>query len=775
MKFFIIFTAVIFFPFTLSCQFDEKKIYKIERINEEPIIDGNINEKLWQNLIIANNFTQITPKNGKKERNNQKTEVKICYDTKNIYFAVKMYDNSPDSILKELSPRDEENKNFDAFGIFIDPFNDGQVEYNFMVTAAGVQIDRKFSKSGIDKNWNAVWNSAVNINSEGWTAEFAIPFSQLRFSENNENWGLNMARTIRRYREDYSWNPIDIKFTDYSLQAGILKGIKNINPPTRLSFMPYASIYADYYSGEKSFPYNYGMDLKYGINKSFTLDMTLVPDFGQTISDAMVLNLSPFEVKYEENRQFFNEGTELFNKGEDMFYTRRLEDDLINASKITGKTKNGLAIAILNAITNKTDIDPLTNYNAIILDQSLGSGSSVSIMNTHMIQKGSNKDANVTGVFSRLNNNENSHVFIGNLKMSQEYKSGENTRGYSGKLGVQKISGNYRYDVFSLFKDTKYNPNDLGFLYTNNEIINGLELSYNQFSESKYLVDFASEIEIEHKSLFSDQKFVDLEIEFEQKATLKNYTTVFLRTNLNPYEKNDFYESRSGNLLNPLKRSKSMYVGGWISTDYRKKIALDFGAGYGLKPLYNGYLYRWRIAPRFRLNDKISMRYILSIRKETNDVGFVTHDTLPLLLEPPYVDFIFAKRNVNMITNVFSFNYILNNKMDLSIKLRYHLDQVRNLEFNKLNDEGYLYESNYFGNHDINYTTWTSDIIFNWWFLPGSQISLVWKNGIDNTENFITNHWIENLNNSFNIEQQNSISLKIIYYLDYLYLKNDNS
>ena len=295
MKFFIIFTAVIFFPFTLSCQFDKKKIYKIERINEEPIIDGNINEKLWQNLIIANNFTQITPKNGKKERNNQKTEVKICYDTKNIYFAVKMYDNSPDSILKELSPRDEENKNFDAFGIFIDPFNDGQVEYNFMVTAAGVQIDRKFSKSGIDKNWNAVWNSAVNINSEGWTAEFAIPFSQLRFSENNENWGLNMARTIRRYREDYSWNPIDIKFTDYSLQAGILKGIKNINPPTRLSFMPYASIYADYYSGEKSFPYNYGMDLKYGINKSFTLDMTLVPDFGQTISDAMVLNLSPFD------------------------------------------------------------------------------------------------------------------------------------------------------------------------------------------------------------------------------------------------------------------------------------------------------------------------------------------------------------------------------------------------------------------------------------------------------------------------------------------------
>lgn len=744
-------------------------------VNQVPIIDGNLNDKVWEDLMIAGNFTQITPKNGETERSNQKTEVKICYDTKNIYLAVIMYDNSPDSILKELSPRDEENKNFDAFGIFIDPFNDGQVEYNFMVTAAGVQIDRKFSKSGVDKNWNAVWKSAVKINSIGWVAEFAIPFSQLRFSENNDVWALNMARTIRRYREDYSWNPINVKFTDYALQAGILEGIKNITPPTRLSFMPYASMYVDNFAGETTYPYNYGMDLKYGINKSFTLDMTLIPDFGQTVSDAMVLNLTPFEVKYEENRQFFNEGTELFNKGEDMFYSRRLEDDLLNASKITGRTKNGLGIAILNAVTNKTDTEPLTNYNAMIFDQSLGNGSSVSLMNTHMVQNGSNKDANVTGAFAHINNKENTHVYVGKLKMSQEFERGKTTRGFSGMLAVGKTNGNYQYDIYSIFEDDKYNPNDLGFLYSNNEIRNGLSLSYNQFIESKRFIDLETEIEIEHISLFTDQKFINLELELEQKATLKNYTTVFLRAKLNPYEENDFYESRSVNLLYPVKRSKSIYIGGWISTDYRQKIALDFGGGYSIKPLYDGYLYRWRIAPRLRLSDKISMRYILSVKNESNDIGFIMHDTLQLLIDPPSVDFILAKRNINMITNVLSFNYILNNKMDLSIKLRYHLDQVRNIEYNKLGNDGYLYESEYIGNHDINYTTWTSDIIFNWWFFPGSQISLVWKNGIDNTEDYLTNHWIENLNNSFQLEKQNSISLKIIYYLDYLYLKNDNS
>ena len=123
-----------------------------------------------------------------------------------------------------------------------------------------------------------------------------------------------------------------------------------------------------------------------------------------------------------------------------------------------------------------------------------------------------------------------------------------------------------------------------------------------------------------------------------------------------------------------------------------------------------------------------------------------------------------------MITNVLSANYILNNKIDLSIKLRYHLDQVENIEFKTLDNDGYLINNNYFGNHNINYTTWTSDMVLNWKFAPGSQISLVWKNSVDNENNILINHWINNVEESFNIAQQNSFSLKVIYYLDYLYI-----
>jgi len=154
---------------------------------------------------------------------------------------------------------------------------------------------------------------------------------------------------------------------------------------------------------------------------------------------------------------------------------------------------------------------------------------------------------------------------------------------------------------------------------------------------------------------------------------------------------------------------------------------------------------------------------VLSIRNRYNDAGYATTDSL----DNP----VFAIRNTNMITNVLTASYILNNKMDLSVKLRYHLDQVKNLEFRILESDGYLYPSNYVGNENINYTTWTSDIAFNWWFAPGSQLSIVWKNSIENEDNILINNWKDNVGESFSLLQQNSFSLKIVYYLDYLYLR----
>ena len=163
----LLFLFFILVPLLSLAQFSDKKVYDIKKVKSSPKIDGELNDKAWEKLNIATNFSQISPNNGTPERQHQRTEVKICYDSKNIYFGVMMYDNAPDSILRELSERDQENKNFDGFGVWLNPFNDGQIEYNFMVTAAGVQLDRKFSPIGIDRTWDAVWKSAVKINNNG--------------------------------------------------------------------------------------------------------------------------------------------------------------------------------------------------------------------------------------------------------------------------------------------------------------------------------------------------------------------------------------------------------------------------------------------------------------------------------------------------------------------------------------------------------------------------------------------------------------------------------
>src|SRR5437764_5555272 len=180
----------------------------------------------------------------------------------------------------------------------------------------------------VDRTWNAVWESKVSIKKDGWVAEMRIPFSAIRFSKKDiQNWGLQFGRFIRKINENETWSPDDPNVSGTINKWGDWIGLKDITPPLRLSFSPYLSggIRTSPVTNGKATEYlkSGGMDVKYGINESFTLDMTLIPDFAQVQSDNVILNLSPFEVKFDEYRPFFTEGTELFNKA-NLFYPRRI-------------------------------------------------------------------------------------------------------------------------------------------------------------------------------------------------------------------------------------------------------------------------------------------------------------------------------------------------------------------------------------------------------------------------------------------------------------------
>ena len=161
----------------------------------------------------------------------------------------------------------------------------------------------------------------------------------------------------------------------------------------------------------------------------------------------------------------------------------------------------------------------------------------------------------------------------------------------------------------------------------------------------------------------------------------------------------------------------------------------------------------------------------LSLENKYNDIGFVTNDTLPILIETPATRLVFGQRDVFMITNVLEGAYILNNKIDFSTKIRHYWSGYEYNQFSQLETNGYLNNTDYFGGHDENFNIWTIDMALNWWFAPGSQMSIVWKNSMEDYNNILTIEWFDNINNTFNTIPQNSLSFKIVYYLDNLYFR----
>jgi hypothetical protein len=296
---------------------DSLRTMKAIRIHEKIKIDGVLDDNAWQDAIgFSGKFYQTQPDNGADA--SYRSDVYFAYDNKSLYIGALLHDPDPESIPQELGDRDDFEINVDAFGIFIDTYNQGQSGFAYIVTAAGVQTDASMTSIDFDEDWDAVWNSEVQITEDGWVLEVEIPYAAIRFPKKEKPvWGINFRRISKRLNEESAWNFIDLQVEGELNQSGELHGLKDIEPPLRLSFLPYFSVGGEYDTESSSFSRSLagGMDMKLGVSESFTLDMSLIPDFSQVQSDNVVLNLSPFEVRFDENRPFFTEGTELFNKG----------------------------------------------------------------------------------------------------------------------------------------------------------------------------------------------------------------------------------------------------------------------------------------------------------------------------------------------------------------------------------------------------------------------------------------------------------------------------
>ena len=396
------------------------RIYTTTRLTtKRPIIDGILNDACWKTGEWAADFTQWVPKEGAKP--SQPTELKILYDDKNIYVAIRAFDNEPEKIIRKAGRRDEFAG--DQAGITFDSYHDHRTGFEFDVTAAGQKIDLVLTNpTNADFNWNAVWYAKTGLEDSAWTAEFEIPLSQLRYSnDTNQVWGMHCWRWIDRLQEESDWEPQSSTSAGILYQFGELHGIKGLPESRRIEIMPYSLGKIKTFKNEpgnpfadkgRSFSGNLGLDAKVGLSSSFTADLTINPDFGQVESDPSVMNLSAFETFYEERRPFFLEGKNIFSFDFDnssIFYSRRIGHSpsytpvlntneymdypdntaILGAVKISGKTADGLSIGILQSLTanehaevssinsnRNVSVEPLTNYTIARIQQDFEDGNS---------------------------------------------------------------------------------------------------------------------------------------------------------------------------------------------------------------------------------------------------------------------------------------------------------------------------------------------------------------------------------------------------------------
>jgi hypothetical protein len=402
-----------------------KRVYTAHRINPHPpVINGVLDDPAWQSGGWQGDFIQREPYEGQPPT--EQTAFKILYDDKNIYVAVKAYDSRPDKIERRMSRRDAIEGDWVA--VDIDSYNDKRTSFGFIVNAAGVKQDLVLSNDGDDSdmNWDPIWYVKTARTAEGWMAEMRIPLSQLRFANAESlTWGLQVHRTLFRKEEHSLWQFIPRDASGWVNQFGELNGLNGIKPSRQVELLPYSVGRHQAFQTDEGNPFTTGrdwdlmggLDGKIGVTNDLTMNFTVNPDFGQVEADPSVVNLTAYETYYEEKRPFFIEGRNILSfpimigdgdlSSDNLFYTRRVggrpsrtiypdggnfveapeTTSIIGAFKLTGKTRSGLSIGVVNSVTareftqvgsggplTEEQVEPLTNYFGFRLQKDYNQG-----------------------------------------------------------------------------------------------------------------------------------------------------------------------------------------------------------------------------------------------------------------------------------------------------------------------------------------------------------------------------------------------------------------
>jgi hypothetical protein len=790
---------------------DSPRSVRAVRTTTPPRIDGTLDDAAWGTAEPTAGFIQRDPDEGKP--GSEPTEVRVLYDAEALYVGFTMDDADPAGIVSRLSRRDDEIES-DQGSVRIDAYHDQQTAYEFSFNAAGVKTDILQFDDGAkeDASWDPVWEIQTSRSARGWTAELKIPFRILRYrsgepDSGGQTWGINFFRYISRKQEVQRWAFTPKNESGFISRFGHVTGLKDLPDPRQLEVMPFM-VTKQLYEPERGplgrrqeFLGNAGLDLRYGLSKSFTLDATVNPDFGQVEADPAVLNLSTFETFYPEKRPFFIGGTQIIrfstfggDFGPGMFYSRRIgraisprelsvppggrilevpdQATILGAAKLTGRTDGGLSIGILQAVTQEERgtvadslgrpsdqiVEPLAHYNIIRLKQEVLGNSYVGMIVT-TTAKHSRNPAFTNGYDWNLNLGQNTYALTGFLALSHATNNaGERISGSAGKVSFSRVAADHwLWGVSGDYTTTKYNINDVGFFFSPDDIGHNFSLTYKEDVPAAVVRNYSLSASYHQRWTFAGAN-IARDARVSGGFTFANYWGFEFGAGAS-HGRYDHRETRGNGLYEkPSELSASIE----LSTDHRNDVIIGIGERFshnarGSEQMSSGVSIDLR--PLSWIQTALEYEY----SRVRNDEAWMTNaDTGSGRMS------IFGDRSTDQHNVTLRTAFTFTRELTLQYYGQVFLAKGYYRNYRRLvgtSDFTPYPASADLSGEDFNSHALNSNLVLRWEYHPGSTLYLVWSQARDAEFSMPFTSFSDDVRETFRTAPANVLLLKVSYWL----------
>ena len=825
--------------------------YQTRRIEgAPPVLDGRVDDDVWNLVEWAGEFREHSPNRG--EDPSQQTAFKILYDDNALYVAYRAFDDHPEEISSQTTRRDWFPG--DWVEINIDSRFDQRTAFSFTSSVSGVRGDEFISQDGDnwDGDWDPIWTLRTAIDDRGWTAEVEIPLSQLRFSDQDEQvWGIQVTRRVFREEERSCWQPIPLDTPGWVSRFGELHGIRGLRPERQVEILPYAVTRAERFPRVKDDPFAtgsdeslaLGVDGKLGVLGNLTLDFTINPDFGQVEADPSEVNLSAFETFFSEKRPFFIEGSDILEyrlapavtggsfTQDRLFYSRRIgrapryfpgddgahvdmpeNSSIIGAAKLTGKTKSGLSVGVLESVTareradveqsgvrSQETVEPTTNFFVGRVRQDLRNGQTVMGAMVTAVNRNIQDeplaflhDAAYSGGVDFLHMVADRRYYVeGNVSFSRvegdpvsirldqlssaryyqrpdaSYVDFDSTRtslsGTAGSVRVGKSGGGItRFQTGVAWRSPGFETNDMGFLRRADEI--------NQFTWGA--LSFNQPFSIFNRIQWNANQWTN----YDYGGT---NTSNAVNTNFNLNFRNN-WSTGAGITRNFDYVSNTALRGGpsskwpgswersfWVNSDSRKPVSYGFGGGRTTADENSAKDTNYWVDVNWRPNGQMRLSLSPSYSTYDTDLQYVTTRNRDSA-DPGYM---FAALDQETAACTFRLDYAIAPDLTVQLYGQPFLATGRYHDFKQVTDpKADRYEDRFVSISDeeadgldrsFNFRDFNSNVVVRWEFQPGSLLYLVWNQSRQGSGDDPTLSVGDDVDGLFNVQPHDIFLIKV--------------